>query len=145
MHAQQICDTLPAMAGPWTFYDYVNNGGRNVIRHWVDRDVPVGAREEVRASIDSSLDLANTQKGFNLPTFDELVGKHAGLIEMRFKVAKILFRPLICEGPGESDATLLLGARKQNGSWTPHDARDTALGRRARIDEDGRICAHGWY
>lgn len=129
---------------PWAWYDYVSNSGRNVMNHWLNREVPRGARDDVEAQIDVSIDIADALDDLTASArFTALAGQHAGIIEMRFKVSRVLYRPLLCAGPGESDLTLLIGARKQNGNWTPHNARNTAVERLGQIHEEGRVIEHG--
>lgn len=98
----------------------------------------------VRAAIDASIDMADALTDLTASKrFSRLAGQHAGLFEMRFTEAKIQYRPLFCEGPSPDAFTLLIGARKKNGNWTPLDARNTAVGRRGRIHEEGRVVEHG--
>jgi len=79
-------------------------------------------------------------KNWNPNDYAALLGKHAGIYELRFKGDHRQYRPLgfllppAEVGSGELDVlVLLIGAYKKMGTWTPHDARDTAVDRKKQV------------
>ncbi len=124
----------------WSFWDYINDRGENVIKTWLDR-VGAHARKKVRATLNARLDYGAAWD-LTYPQFRTLHGECAGLLEIRFQYRNVQYRPLACRGPLTDQVTLLMGATERDGDFDPPDACRTALVRAARIHEEGRVQPH---
>jgi hypothetical protein len=78
--------------------------------------------------------------------FFPLTGAHSGISELRFTADKKEYRPLglllppaDIGGANLDVLVLLVGAYKKMGLWTPHGARDTAVGRRKLVLADRKL------
>lgn len=126
----------------WSFFNYVDDRSRNVIRAWVDEDVPPHARKDVRRRLNARLDIIADLNQLGPPQVTALHGECEGLMEIKFEIGNVQYRPLACYGPGSDEVTLLMGATERGGRFVPANACATALSRAARIYEPGRVCPH---
>jgi hypothetical protein len=101
----------------WTFQDFVDAGGRNVIRDWMD-----GLPPDAQAAIDDRLIRMATMRKEDWS--DKWVSKYQGLsgiFELRMPHNKIQYRPLGCYGPGRMRFTLLVGTIEKGGKIPKSD------------------------
>jgi transcriptional regulator with XRE-family HTH domain len=101
---------------PWTFFDYVNDAGRNVIRDWVDHQ-PHGTRARLKARLNALLNELRLMERLDRPSVGQLHGRCSGLYELVLKIDKIQFRPIGCYGPAKTgEFTLVAGAIERAGN-----------------------------
>jgi hypothetical protein len=125
------------------FLDFLDDAGRNVIRDWL-ATLPKKAKAKV------DLRIAYLQAGtipWTRPFVAPLKGDGLGLSELIAKHERIQYRPLFFDGPGNQDATLLVGATKTSSNskthWNPANAISTAKKRKKIVSDDPkRACAH---
>lgn len=120
----------------WTFYDFVDSIGANVIREWCD-GLPGSERETVRADFDarlvmlSGMDITDWRYPFSValtgPEWD-------GVREIRWRTHRNHYRVLYCFGPPRREVTLLACYHKR--TKLPSGAASLAQGRKALIDDD---------
>jgi len=116
----------------WRFYDYCSPGGNNLIEDWYD-----GESADVQAAFDVTLNnLAGIQRWHDRTDFSMLGGKHAGLGEIRFKVANVQYRPVGFYGEQRRSFVLLVGASKKQRVYTPPNAFDLAVTRKRLLDQN---------
>ena len=93
----------------WVFCDYVDELGFNAIQDWIS-GIPKKARQRMVVQLQY---LESTPKLVR-PYVALLKHECDGLIEIRFQVAGVQYRPLACYGPGNRTVTLLIGATKKS-------------------------------
>ncbi len=101
----------------WTFYDFVDLYGTNVIREWLD-SLPGVERAKATAQLDMVLNVlrALPQAQWKEPYWKSMTGKGwGGIYEVRFRVKKVRYRVFACFGPQRYNVTLLLGFDKRGG------------------------------
>lgn len=129
--------------GYWTFWDFVD-GGVNQITAWLDELGPV--RKDVKIRLDARLTFLAQCQRLSEPQVKVRQGRREhGLLELRFKAAKVEWRPLACYGPGRGQVTILCGAYEKNNRLEPPGVIDTALARMDKIRQEGRITEHVRY
>jgi len=107
--------------------DYCSPAGNNLIEEWY-WNLP----EEAQAEFDVTLKtLSITEDWRGLSEFDNL-GRD-GLCEIRFKAGKTQYRPAGFFGPGVKCFSIYVGCKKKGKIYTPPDAFDLALKRRAKV------------
>jgi hypothetical protein len=128
---------------PWTFYDYRNASGRNLIKDWVE-GLPQGTRHHLKARLNALInelrfvDALDRSNGVG-----QLHGECAGLFELVLKVDKTQFRPIGCYGPAKTgEFTLLAGAIEKDGKFTEPSICVTARERASRIHDRKHVCLH---
>lgn len=122
----------------WTYYDFVDGVGVNVIRQW-RATVP----EVVGVALDVTLDLlGGLAPGEWKRTYTDDIHGFPNVRELRFKEERVQWRPLYCFGPGQMEATLLIGASKKGQSWDPRNALGTAQGRSEQVRTSGEGNRH---
>ena len=121
------------MGTEFTFFDYTDSSGVNVIREWLHAQ---GAR--VEAKLDGWIKhLEATPPGsWSRPLVDTLTGECEGLIEIRAQVSKVQYRLLGFHGPTAREVTLVLGAAEKEGRWEPPSACQQALSKRNEVLAD---------
>jgi hypothetical protein len=115
-----------------------------VIAEWCKKELSAKARAEFDGLLRQ---LSKYRaKDWSINDYKPLTGKHAGIYELRFKADKKEYRPLGFLLPpadvGSADLdvlVLLIGACKKMITWTPHDARDTAVSRKKSVLADRSI------
>ena len=115
----------------WTFLDYVDEAGRNVIAEWAKR-LPARARVKFHTRLQYMAPLPRDQwaSGWS----KSLVGKDwRDIYEIRFFVDKVQWRPLYCFGPEPGEITILGGAHEKGGKLEPDAPPKTCQDRRAEI------------
>jgi len=123
----------------WKFLNYVNQGGKNVIEHWL-QTLPTLARIQINTRIQ----YLEITKHLGRPYTATLKGPCKGLIELRVKVKNILYRPIACHGPNDGEITILAGAIEKGGKFEPLGVCKTALERKLHIFEEGRTDEHSF-
>jgi hypothetical protein len=120
---------------PWTFMDYRDAGGTNVIHDWLHGK----KRNRVRADMNAFINL--------LSTFDTIPEKYisarcpGAILELRIKIDRVQYRPLCFYGPVRGRITLLLMAIEKNDRLEPPNACASALQRKNLVAmEPGRYC-----
>ena len=88
----------------WTFFDFLDSRGNNLIRSWLD-----SLSEKPSAKIDVRILFMESSKVWPEAYISALVG-WPNLIELRIVFGGIQYRPICFYGPEQSEVTLLLGA-----------------------------------
>lgn len=119
----------------WTFYDFLDANGENVIDAWLD-DLSTSQPKKVRARLEQRV--TNLQQ---MPRSDwrDQIGAMTGpgwekLFHMRFTFQNVQYRPLLCYVPGELAMAILVGATEKGGEILPRNARAVAQERRTLIE-----------
>lgn len=120
-----------------TFRDFLEVGGTNAIREWLD-----GLPIQAKARINALLLRLEVDAPLQMPYTRALVGPCAGLIELRVKAGNVQYRPLMCFGPGSKEVTILFGAEERNDRLVPSSACEIALKRKELIGDGERTCEH---
>ena len=117
----------------FTFYDYLDEAGTNVIREWRDA-LPVAVKAKFTNAL---LHLEGARPGdWKRPLVDTLTeGECQGLFEVRRKLSRIQYRLLGCHGPGQRQPTLLHGFIKP-GNRVPEAECREAHRRRNAVEAD---------
>lgn len=111
----------------WRFMDYCSPAGNNLVEEWY-----WGLPEEAQAEFDVTLKtLSITEDWRGLSEFDSL-GRD-GLCEIRFKAAKVQYRPAGFFGPGPKCFSIYVGCCKKGKIYNPPDAFDLAIKRRSKV------------
>lgn len=115
------------MATNWMFRGYVSPAGVNEVAEWYARQ-----NAEVQAGFDRRLhDLRQmAPHEWREPFTKQLEGECDGLVEIRFKAARVQQRPLGFYGPGRMEFTILLCAQEIGDRFEPRDACAIALRRK---------------
>src|SRR5271157_4829408 len=107
----------------WSFWDYIDERGINLIQEWLmdRREVPVKARAKIQRIL---LQLAGTALWTrpltsNLDDYDDIV-------EIRALWMNVQYRLLGFRGPGVRQFTILFPAKEQGGEFVPLTAPETA-------------------
>jgi hypothetical protein len=119
----------------WSFRDYLNASGRNLIRAWL-----VSLPKAVQAKIDVRL---LTLAGSDVwpPQYVSALKGCDDIYELRIVHGGVQYRPLGCHGPGRREFTLLLGVVEKG--RLPLTCYETAKRRRNIILSDrSRTCEH---
>jgi len=121
----------------WTFRDYKDQSGNNVIADWVGSIEPPKKRNKVIARWDAILEqLQNLEQPvWPRDWFTQLAG-FPGIFEMKFTVQNIQWRPLGFFGPRRYEFTFLIGAIERNDRFHPRDAPSLALKRKGDVEAD---------
>lgn len=116
----------------WVFKSYLTESGehgRDVINDWYN-DLPVKAQAKFRVVLEQLRDKP-------LP-WPQVLSKplEQGISELRFKINKILYRPLGFFGPDNGEFTLVMPAREQGDEFIPRNALQTAIERKSIVQND---------
>lgn len=125
------------MSGSWIFKDYVDSGGENVVRSWLDRQ-PKAAKAKINALI-RRLEVVDW---LDMPEVRMLQGECDGLMELRTQAGNVQYRPLCCYGPQRREVIILIGAIEKGRKFVPPSACRTAQERKAQLAERGCTCDH---
>ena len=127
----------------WTFRDYVDRRGRNAIKEWLGT-VP----SEVKVKLNARLQHLRDEKVLMDTRFTEkLKGQGAeGLMEIKFEVGNVQYRPLAFYGPNPGEITIVFPAEERNDRFVPPGAVGTAQRRRHEViaDPEGKSCSHDY-
>jgi hypothetical protein len=112
----------------WTFRDYTSESGDNVIVRWVEAIKPPKRRWKMIARWDAFLEHIQNLEPPRWPSewFTELKG-FPRILEMKFTVQNIQFRPLGYFGPHRHEFTFLVGAIEKNNRFVPLNAPELAI------------------
>lgn len=124
------------MPREWRFLDFVDRGGENQIRRWLNEQPP-----KVKAHINALIrNLAILDRPFTRQDKVGLLRKPpcAGeqLIELIAKIDKVQYRPIGWYGPEAREVTLLLGAIERGGELDPRNACHIAKQRKNLVKGD---------
>jgi Phage derived protein Gp49-like (DUF891) len=113
----------------WIIRCYLDDRGNDVIDAWLS-----GKPQKVLAKfLDRMGGLRDQpQHRWNGTRTKQLTG-YEGLVEVRFKAAKVQYRPIGFFGPGRMEFTLLVGAIEKGGEFIPKNAPDVAQERKAIV------------
>ncbi|MCF8149165.1 MAG: hypothetical protein K9K30_00865 [Burkholderiaceae bacterium] len=127
----QNCDELN-----WTFKVYVSETGSQALQKSIDaKDEVVIQYFKTRIRY-----LANTPKrDWKQPHAKKLKGVR-DIYEIRFAASGVQHRPLGFFGPGEKEFTIVLWATHKQDIYDPHNAINTADGRRKLVSNRDADC-----
>jgi hypothetical protein len=94
----------PDIMFQWTFYDFLDTRGNNLVRAWLDSLPPKAA-----AKIDVRILFMRTVRMWPEAYVSSLTG-WPKLVELRIGSAGTQCRPIGCYGPAQGEFTILLGA-----------------------------------
>lgn len=125
----------------WVYFEYVNRRGKGAMAEWLD-GLDVSIREDVKAALNAHLQLIRPMRVLTRPYAGKLHNKKGdgcdGLYELRFKKAKIQWRPIFCYRPGQA-LVLLAGAMEKGSRLEPKGICLTAHSRESELDAPGRL------
>ena len=108
----------------WKFMDFHSEAGNSLIEEWYSK-----LDAQAKADFDTTLkNLSISPDWRGMKEFKHLGRK--GLCEIRFKTANVQYRAAGFFGPGSHTFSILVGAKKKQRVYDPHDAFDLALKRR---------------
>jgi len=123
----------------WTFRDFVDSQGKNVIRAWLGEQRPK-AKARINTVIAHLEQSSKDQWGGYVK---DLTGRRwRGLLEIRVTCNNVQYRPLACYGPGRREVTILFGAIERGDRFEPRSAPQTALENMGLIGQEGRTVEH---
>ena len=116
----------------WTFYDYVDTKGQNIINLWLNKE-----GEQAKAKFNSRINMLESipHGQWRRPWVDTLKDECAGLFEIRVKSCGLEFRILAFHGPGQHCPTLALGIIKSGDKVPVEDCKRA-------LDIKGIVWAH---
>jgi hypothetical protein len=120
----------------WTFLDYVDEQGRNQVRAWID-SLPPSDRVKAESKLDATLLSLIEASQLEPPQVKPWVGS-PGILELRFSVGRIAYRPLMAYRPPAREVVILIGAKEVNDRIVPASAPARASERRQVILNDHR-------
>jgi hypothetical protein len=108
--------------------DYCSAADNNLIEKWY-----CNLPEEAQAEFDVTLKaLSITEDWRELPGMFEHLGRDR-LCTIKFKAGNVQYRPAGSFGPGDKRFSIYVGCRKKGKVFTPPDAFDLAIERRAKV------------
>ena len=120
------------------FLNYIDHRGVNLIQRWLSHEV-TNKRARIRIN-----ELIRTLEAIEKPQeqlMKYLKDDGTGLFELRVEVYDVRYRPIGFDGPGENEATLLIGAIHGRYGFEPDDAIEIALEMKKEVENDHeRIC-----
>jgi hypothetical protein len=124
----------------WVFRTYRKASGRDDIQDWYDRLRPAD-----RAVVLNAIQYLRDQprERWARPDFAPLHGKVAGMGEFLFKFGGVQNRLIGYFGPHRMSYTILLPVLKRGRSFDPRDWENTALRRKAEVEQDSE-CTNVW-
>jgi len=124
----------------WDIRCYVSEDGTDKIREWYDSQ-----RRQVQSKFFSRLrTLSNSPlDNWGYPLSRSLHGDAVPLIEIRFEVGKIAYRPLGFRGPSQV-YTLTFCATEKSDRFVPRNACTIALQRMKEIERDDKRSQRCW-
>ena len=131
------------MGSEHTFYDFIDQSGRNVIRDWLDVQ---GQKKRPKAKLNFRMqNLEGWPRHLWVEPYTKpLKGNCQGLIEIRADVQNVQYRLLGFHGPGDREVTLVFGAHERGGKFVPRSACEIALKRKGEAENQpmGRRSMH---
>jgi hypothetical protein len=141
----QLCAMLVSGLPPdgWRIMKFVSDSERDMIEEWLAKKVAIGERKGLRIELETILRMLRLVRyeSWARPQFDWLQGDHCrGIGELIVNYHGVPYRPLGCFGPEPDQFTILIGARKDRKrkgkvQWDPENAIQTAVDRKAMLDE----------
>ena len=119
----------------WTFYDFLDVRGVNLIRAWLD-----ALPDKARAKIDTRI-LFMQAIGIWPEQYVSAIRGWPGLVELRVVSAGNQYRPLGFYGPQGREFTLVLGAIEK-GKLPKRVLEAASDNRRIVLADRSRICEH---
>lgn len=126
----------------WTFWEFLSDRGQGVIHAWLD-----GLEPGVKAELDDLLVALQGRppEEWRRPIVAPVTGAHSnGLFKFRFKIAKVVYRPIFFYGPDRHEVTLLAGATERDMELLPPGICKIAQ-RRKRLIEQSRRYLRGYF
>lgn len=119
------------MPTPVQFRDFLDSSGHNTVHEWIS-GIPVKAKQKMTSLLQHLENEPNWRADKHVKA---LKGGGKGLLELIFSSNRVLYRPLMYRGPGDSQVTILLGATEQGDRFNPPNAITTALARRTALEQ----------
>ncbi len=116
----------------WSFRDYVNERGDNLIHAWLQT-----LSQKAKAKINVRIQYLEAVPVFD-PQYVSALSGYPDLLELRVVFSGVQYRPIACYGPAQREVTLLFGATERGDRFDPPTACDIALRRRSEILADRR-------
>lgn len=129
-----------ALPPPWRIRCYSPQPNVDEFKVWYD-DQSVSVQRKFLSRLEY-LRLVPIQD-WRFPLFRWLHGDAVGLGEIRFFVDRVQQRPLGFRS-GENEFTLLFAAQEKSDRFIPRNAVETALRRKAEIENDGSRSIRCW-
>jgi hypothetical protein len=126
----------------WSFWDYIDERGINLIYEWLmnRREVPVKARAKIQRIL---LQLSGTSL-WTRPLASNL-DDYAGIVEIRILRMNVQYRLLGFRGPDERQFTILFPAKEVGGQFVPLAAPQIAQTRmRIVLADRSRVYEHSF-
>jgi hypothetical protein len=120
------------MAKIWTFFDYLEVGGTNPVREWINAQ-PKAARLKIDKRIEYMENTLNWA-----PQYFSAIRGYSGIYELRIICQNVQYRPLGCFGPNDKEFTLLIGASEHGDQIIPRNAFGIAESRMGIVLGDRR-------
>jgi hypothetical protein len=95
----------------WTFYNFLDARGENVIKEWMNDEIPW----EAKLHINGKLVVMRAMPNFP-PKWVSPYKGYPNIMELRFPYRRVQYRPLGYYGPQEKQFTLLIGAIEKGGN-----------------------------
>lgn len=129
---------MVALSSEWTFRDFVDGRGSNLIRKWTDT-LPYAAQ----AKMDWIVLLLQASPVWPWPQqyFSALRG-YKGIYELRAGSSGVQYRPLGCYGPAEKEFTLLIGSTEKGGKLPKGDCEAAVERSKIILIDRRRTCEH---
>ena len=112
--------------------------GQNQIEAWL-LTLPASERPKVKSKMNNIVDNQKQLPVFNPKVIKPLRHLEGSLLEMRFLIGKVQYRPILVRGPGAGVATILVGAKEVSWEFDPISAPATALQRKGQMAEPERV------
>lgn len=119
------------MGSEFTFYDFVDDSGVNVVDQWL-QGIPKGAKQKFNKWL-THLE-ATPHGSWSRPLVDKLSGRCAGLFEVRVKLSRQQYRILAMHTPDQKP--ILLHCFIKSGRKVPDEECDRAQAKKAQVDAD---------
>jgi hypothetical protein len=113
----------------WTLKGFVTEAGRDDVLDWY-LTLPVTARAKFKTTMQNLVDQPRSM--WSPPIVKPLTG-YPGIYEIRFRIRRVVYRPLGFFGPGPNEFTFLFPATERGNDFNPPNADEIALKRKNLI------------
>lgn len=126
----------------WRVLDYVDHRGTNVVKAALN-GYPIGAKAAINAHIQN---VEVSRPPFDPRDVKKLRNKDrqncCGFLEFRIRFGGVQYRPIVWQGPGQRDLTILGMATEQNNRLQPFGICDTCANRRGKLTNNEGSTVH---
>lgn len=121
----------------WAFRSFLSERGESEVDTWYNGQAP-----KIQARFDTALKYLRDQPRWEMPYARVLEAECDGLVEIRFRVEKVQYRPLGFYGPMRLEFTITFFATEKGSEFDPPNACATGLRRKTIVKEnrEGRSC-----